>query len=66
MGNSMKLEVDFSIFVSEYKKESLSIKEFAKALGIDYREAIKLLSSMGIDVIDYDFEDDMKFMDGFL
>jgi hypothetical protein len=27
---------------------------------------MKLLSLMGVDVLDYDFEDDMKFLDSFL
>ena len=40
--------------------------QLAKALGKTHEEAMKLLSMMGVDVIDYDFEDDMKFMDSFL
>jgi predicted HTH domain antitoxin len=55
-----------ALMIDAYKKGYLTIGQFAKALNIDHKEAMKLLSLMGIDVIDYNFEDDMKFMDSFL
>ena len=55
-----------ALMVDAYKKSYLSLGQFAKALGKTHEEAMKLLSMMGVDVIDYDFEDDMKFMDSFL
>jgi len=55
-----------ALMIDAYKKGYLSMGQFAKALELNHEEAMKLLSMMGIDVIDYDFEDDMKFMDSFL
>jgi len=43
-----------------YKIGDLSIGQFSKKLEIDYETAMKLISEMGMDVIDYDFEDDLK------
>jgi predicted HTH domain antitoxin len=55
-----------ALMVDAYKKSYLSLGQFAKALDKSHEEAMKLLSLMGIDIIDYDFEDDMKSMDSFL
>jgi predicted HTH domain antitoxin len=55
-----------ALMVDAYKKSYLSMGQFSKALNISHEEAMKLLSIMGIDVIDYDFEDDMQFLDSFL
>jgi predicted HTH domain antitoxin len=55
-----------ALMVDAYKKSYLSLGQFAKALDKSHEEAMKLLSLMGVDVIDYDFEDDMKSMDSFL
>jgi len=55
-----------ALMVDAYKKGYLSMGQFANSLNMNHEEAMKLLSMMGIDVIDYDFEDDMKFMDSFL
>ena len=55
-----------ALMIDAYKKGYLSMGQFANALELNHEEAMKLLSMMGIDVIDYDFEDDMKFMDSFL
>jgi len=35
-------------------------------LALPKEKAMKLLSAMGIDVIEYDFKDDMKGLDRFL
>jgi len=55
-----------ALMVDAYKKSYLSMGQFANALNISHEEGMKLLSMMGVDVIDYDFDDDMKFMDSFL
>jgi len=55
-----------ALMVDAYKKSYISLGQFAKALDKSHEEAMKLLTLMGVDVIDYDFEDDMKFMDSFL
>lgn len=55
-----------ALMIDAFQKGYLSIGQFAKAMDKTHEEAMKVLSLMGIDVIDYDFEDDMKFMDSFL
>jgi len=55
-----------ALMIDAYKKGYLSMGQFANSLNMNHEEAMKLLSMMGVAVIDYDFEDDMKFMDGFL
>ena len=55
-----------ALMIDAYKKGYLSMGQFAKALELNHEEAMKLLSMMGVDVIDYDFDDDMKFIDSFL
>ena len=54
-----------ALMVDAYKKGYLSLGQFAKALAIEKDKAMKMLSMMGADVIDYDFEDDLKFLDAF-
>ena len=54
-----------ALMVDAYKKEYLSLGQFAKTLAIEKDEAMKMLSMMGVDVIDYDFADDLKFLDAF-
>jgi predicted HTH domain antitoxin len=55
-----------SIMVDAYKEGLLSLGQVAKALEMPKEKVMKILSVMGIDVIEYDFEDDMKSMDRFL
>ncbi len=55
-----------ALMIDAYKKGYLSLGQLSKALDMNQKRVLKLLSLMGIDVVDYDFEDDMKFMDSFL
>ena len=55
-----------SIMVDAYKQGLLSLGQVAKALEMPKEKVMKMLSMMGIDVIDYDFEDDIKNLDSFL
>ena len=55
-----------SLMIDAYKQGLLSLGQMSKALEIPKEKAMKLLSSMGIDVIAYDFNDDMKNMDSFI
>jgi len=59
-------ESEILAIANAYKIGELSIGQFAKKLEIDYEIAMKLLSEMGMDVIDYDFEDDMTCIDKIL
>jgi predicted HTH domain antitoxin len=54
-----------ALMIDAYKKGYLSIGQLANALEMKQKEVMKLLSLMGVDVIDYDFEDDIKNMDAF-
>jgi len=55
-----------SIMVDAYKQGLLSLGQVAKALEMPKEKVMKMLSMMGIDVIDYDFKDDIKNLDSFL
>ncbi len=54
-----------ALMVDAYKNGYLSLGQVAKALDLSKEKTMKILSTMGVDVIDYDFEDDMKSMDSF-
>lgn len=49
-----------SLMIDAYQKGLLSLGQVANALNLSKKKAMKLLSSMGIDVIEYDFKDDLK------
>ncbi len=55
-----------SLMIDAYKQGLLSLGQVAQALEISKEKTMKLFSSMGIDVVAYDFQDDMKSMDSFL
>jgi predicted HTH domain antitoxin len=55
-----------SLMVDAYKQGLLSLGQVAKALEMPKEKVMKILSVMGIDIIDYDFKDDMKSMRTFL
>lgn len=54
-----------ALLVKAYKAGDLSLGELSKYLELSYEKTMKLLSAMGIDVVDYDFEDDIKFIENF-
>jgi len=55
-----------ALAIDAYQKSHLSLGQLCKTLEIDKQQALKMLSLMGIDSIDYDFADDMKNMESFL
>lgn len=55
-----------SFLIDGYKSGNISLGQLAKALAIPKQKAMHLLSMMGIDTIDYDFEDDLQNIDSFL
>ena len=55
-----------SLMIDAYKQGLLSLGQVAQALEISKEKVMKLLSSMGIDVVAYDFQDDMKSMESLL
>jgi len=55
-----------ALLIDAYKKGDLSLGQVSKALDLSKEETLKTLSLMGIDVIDYDFRDDIQTIDGLL
>lgn len=55
-----------ALMIDAYKNGYLSLGQVAKALDLPKEKIMKMLSTMGVDVIDYDFEDDMKNMDSLI
>ena len=55
-----------SFLVEAYQNSLISLGELAKALNMNKKEIMKFLSSMGVDIIDYDFKDDLNTAEKFL
>ena len=55
-----------ALMIDAYEKSLLSLGQLSKALDLSKREAMKMLSLSGIDIIDYDFKDELKDLDSFL
>lgn len=49
-----------SLLIEGYKEGNISLGQLAKSLDISKQKAMHLLSMMGIDVVAYRFEDDLK------
>jgi hypothetical protein len=62
----LTLGLQKALLLEAYKNSLLSLGQLSKSLKVSKKETLLLLSLMGIDVIDYDFKDDMKNMDAFL
>ena len=55
-----------SLLIDAYKNSLISLGELAKALNMSKEEALKFLSSLGVDVVDYDFNEDLETIKEFL
>jgi len=55
-----------SLLLDGYKNGNLSLGQLSKSLDVSKKKAMKLLSMMGIDIIDYNFKDDIKTLNTFL
>ena len=55
-----------SFLVEAYKKSLISLGELANSLNMSKDETMKFLSSIGVDVIDYDFDEDLENLKDFL
>ncbi|WP_297483785.1 UPF0175 family protein [Sulfurimonas sp.] len=55
-----------SLLIDGYKSGILSLGQLSKSLNISKQKAMRLLSMMGIDVIDYNFDDEMGTLDSFI
>jgi len=55
-----------SLLIEGYKNGNISLGQLSKAMDISQKKAMQLLSMMGIDIVEYDFKDDLKTLDDFL
>jgi len=55
-----------ALMIDAYQKSLLSLGQLSKALDMSKRDTMKMLSLSGINVIDYDFTDELKDLDSFL
>lgn len=54
-----------SLLIDAYKSGAVSIGQLSKSLNISKEKSMQMLSMMGINVIEYDFKEDMANMDSF-
>ena len=54
-----------ALMIDAFEKGYLSLGQLSTTLKISKEKTLKMLSLMGVDSIDYDFSDDMKFIDNF-
>jgi len=55
-----------SLLIEAYENSLISLGELAKALNMLKKEALKFLSTLGIDVINHDFNEDLETIKEFL
>jgi len=55
-----------ALLIDAYQKSLLSLGQLSKAFELSKKETMKMLSLAGVDVIDYDFKDELEDLDSFL
>ena len=55
-----------SLLIEGYKSGNISLGQLAKNLNISKKEAMHLLDMMGIECVEYNFDDDMQTLSKFL
>jgi len=55
-----------ALMIDAYQKSLLSLGQLSKALELSKRETMKMLSLSSVNVIDYDFKDELGDLDSFL
>ena len=55
-----------ALLIDAYKNSLLSLGQLSKSMKLSIKETMNVLSLMGIDVVDYDFKDELKGLDTFL
>jgi len=55
-----------ALLIDAYEQSLLSLGQVSKAFNMSKRETMKMLSLAGVNVIDYDFKDELKDLDSFL
>jgi predicted HTH domain antitoxin len=55
-----------ALMIDAYQKSLLSLGQLSTALNLSKKETMKMLSLSGIDIIDYDFKDELNDLNSFL
>ncbi|MBD3841203.1 MAG: type II toxin-antitoxin system Phd/YefM family antitoxin [Campylobacterales bacterium] len=55
-----------SLLLDAYKNGNISLGQLSISLNLSKAKVMKMLSLMGIDVIEYDFNEDLEDLDSFL
>jgi len=55
-----------TLLINSFKNGDLSLGQLSKALGKNRSDTMKLLSMMGVDVVDYDLDEDLEVIKEFL
>lgn len=62
----LTLGLQKALLIDAYKNSLISLGQLSKSLNRSKKETLQILSLMDIDVIEYDFADDLKSMNKFL
>ncbi len=62
----ISLGLQKALLIDAYKNSLLSLGQLTKSLNTSKKETLKMLSLMNIDIIEYDFKDDLVYLDTFL
>jgi len=62
----LTLGLQKALLIDAYKNSLISLGQLTKSFNRSKKEVLQTLSLMGVDVIDYNFEDDLKDMDSYL
>ena len=54
------------ILIKAYKKGDLSLGQLSKALGKSYQDTMAMLGLLGVEVFDYDLEDELESIEELL
>jgi len=63
--NILSLGLKRALLLEAYKSGYLSLGQLSHELNLSKKETMNMLSNMGIDVINYDFSDDLEFIEDF-
>jgi len=55
-----------ALLIDGYKNGNISLGQLSQEMGISKQKVMKLLSMMGIEVIEYDFNEELNNLDNFL
>ena len=55
-----------ALMINAYEKSLISLGQLSYALKISKKEAMKMLSLSGVNIIDYDFKNEIEDLDSFL